>query len=251
MLVYDCKQDKFEYYDVFLKAGKILNVVFLKNFEPCEDFLNLTYNTWETALNFKDDYDYICFDDSLFVHTRINFYDNSKFGKWTTGVNCVNILKKLKLAKHRRYLVVNDDGSRSTKPPLFYAFTTLGMVKLYQPSIWSPYYSDNYFATSDSPFTRARYKLNYLDFYGGEFDYIFSPVLKETNQEKLIEKLDRESLLGYCIYGNANKLKDVDYTVKIKLNRAVFLYKSKRHRPQQEYEIKSAKSSNSILIPGL
>ncbi len=216
-------------------------------------FLNRAWNRiiFEKARCYEMEYDYIVFDDDFFLQSNLIYTQSKMFVKLPNGETCRKALKLLlRKAKDTEFLCVADDGTKSVVGSIYYALRELNLLKRRKSNNklnFTTIYMDNYHSTSDTLYTRATHKLNYFDYFG-EWDYIISPCLKADLQKPLIDKMEQESRKGYIIFGSFEKLKNLKYTRRVRVNKGVFIFVSKTKEKVSEFEIKSSKMHTNQLI---
>jgi len=202
---------------------------------------------------YKDKFEYIVFDDNLFISSNFPQYSKDNYSKLATGETWKTVLNTLFSSEpmyKREILAVQDDGSRSFIAPIYYGLRENNMLRKRRASLKkilnAPIYVDNYYSTSNSIFTRAKHKFSYFDYFG-EWDYVFAPLCATRLKEQLV-KMSNESRIGYLIYGGKKALEDVPFTKKIIIGRSCYLYKELTSEKQGEVkELKSSKASKKQL----
>ena len=257
-LIYNTETEVWFYQkEKFMKDRKILRVLY-NYFNPsiyCEFDKLYIPRLWNSdivkeAMKYKDYYNYIIFDNNLFLHSNIQVETNRKYTKFPNGTTCRNALKQLKLQKNSSFLVVNDDGTRSTLPSMYYALKELSLLYLKKANSrlnFSTLYCKNYVSTTNTlGFSRAKYKLDYFNFYD-TFDYIIIPAFEGIDTVKL----EAESKKGYIIFGSLERLKDLPYNKMVIVNKACFIFKAKGVSTKSKCEVRSGKQSSKQLIDHL
>ena len=206
-------------------------------------------NIFEKARVYEKDYEYIVFEEDFFLQSNLIYTTGNMFVNLPNGETCKKALQKLlriKKDKKPTFLTVADDGSRSTIGSIYYALRELKLLDTRRASGNNSFYIDNWNSTSDNVYTRATHKLNYFDYFG-QWDYIICPAMKRETQGTLIEKLLAECNTGFVLFGSYDKLKDIKYTRRVKVNKGMFVYVSKTKEKQSEYEIKGCKMHTNQL----
>jgi len=181
-LVYISKLDKFIYDEDFKIVDGSLSYKFIHASEnedevdtgvwihyktPMYKIINLIKKLGKTT-------DLVIIDKSLYLNSNVPV-KNIPMYKFPNGETCKNILKKVLKKKYidDKYLVAQDDGTKSTLPPVYYALSTLKRLDLHRvfPSV---NYAQNYKSCSSSKFSRAKVKVNILDYRISPVDYIIT-----------------------------------------------------------------------------
>jgi len=205
------------------------------------------------ALDYAYNYDYIVFDYKVFLQSTFTLEQEDLFTKFPNGETCRKALGKLLIKKQvqdKDFLCVQDDGTRTVVGPIYYALRELKWLRTrnaFPNNYKAPSYTVNYHSTSNSDFTRATHKFDYLKYFGN-WDYIICPALKGQNQTELLEKLESESREGFIIFGGFEKLKDIPFTKRVKVNKGVFVYVSKFNKSKKTYEILPGRMSTNQLV---
>lgn len=253
MLVYNVKEKTYKIIPKCIIENS-LKIVVGYTYEKKDDILIYPilsmsfYDLQKELKNYEEYYAYFIFDDATLFYSYFLDFPSVKFVDFPNGTTCAKVLSKFKkyLPKNLDYFVVNDNGTKSLLPSIYYGLQVAHMLEF--KTTKRIRYARNYDSISNAKFSRARYRLGYLDYYL-ERDFVITPCLQKQNQEELIEHLNQYTKKGYIIYGNYEKVKDLDYNVRVKVNKAMWLLKIHgKTKRTNDLEVKPGKTSNKQLI---
>jgi hypothetical protein len=120
--------------------------------------------------------------------------------KWPNGETLIPLIEKLlpKTNKHR-ILVAQDDGTKITLPPVYYALLNTGRLDI-SYGARDIRYTHNYFSCSSSKYTRARITLNIIDVRLNDLDYIFTPGYKNLSNKELLDWCMKQVKKGVILF---------------------------------------------------
>ena len=172
--------------------------------------------------------------------------------KWPNGETCRKLVKKV-LEKNSKkfYLVSQDDGTRSTLPPMYYGLKASNLLHTFRP-FQSIVYAKNYMSCSSSDFSRAKLHINILNVRYPDVDYILSPgFLDEQKTFQLYQWCRETAREGAIIFTKINSNLPLP-THLYHLKRDMYFYHYNfRTETKSIGEINLSKPSNKELLPFL
>jgi len=146
----------------------------------------------------------IIIDDELFLQSNLTPPNFSMY-KWPNGATLVPLIRKL-LPKlnNLQILVAQDDGTRTTLPPVYYALLETGRLAIHYRGR-DVRYANNYMSCSSSKLTRARLKLNIIDVRLSNLDYIFTPGFKNLSNTDLLDWCMKQTKKGVILFTKLDK----------------------------------------------
>jgi hypothetical protein len=214
-LVYIAKLNKFIYDEDFKIVDGSLSYKFIN---ASEDEKETDTGVWihyktpmhkivELIKNLGKTTDLIILDKSLYLNSNIPV-KNVLMYKFPNGETCKKVLKNVLKKKYSDdiYLVSQDDGTRSTLPSIYYALSALKRLDLVRvfPSV---NYVKNYKSCSSSKFSRAKVKVNILDYRISPVDYIITTGFhNEEDTLELFNWVVPMATKGLLIFTKVNKL---------------------------------------------
>ena len=213
-LIYLSKPDKFLYDESFkiVDGGLSYKFIHASEEEKIEgDGVWINYKTSRDKIvnlikQLGKEVELVVIDKSLYMNSNIPVKTLNMY-KFPNGETCRKALKKVLRPKSDDiYLVSQDDGTKSSLPPIYYALSSLKRlhtVRLF-PSV---VYANNYLSCSCSQYSRAKVKVNILDYLINPVDYVITTGFYDDELTKvLFEWCSSMATKGLIIFTKATDI---------------------------------------------
>lgn len=224
--VLDIKRNHFTYYEHERLFPGVCDKIY--KHAPKTDYKNWLREIRRNALEYS--LDFIGFTNETFIQNNvISLFIHRK---QPNVLACKTVLDSLNLKKTYKYLVVNAGGNKQLTMPFFKALQLLN--KLEYDEFIKHNLTKNIITLGTPVYSRAKYKINYLDYVNSgysvilgacekhEFPYYLDKALKEAN--------------NYIVFYSNAKVKDSNYVFLTNSDFSFYVYDMQNLGKPTQYE---------------